>query len=633
MRFRSFSTRLSLNVLLVVAILFAVSLFMVAVSFHLVTTKEATKSATSVLRSCKSDIEKSLNSVECAVQNTAWYAGEHFGESEYLYHVTEKLVAENPFILGSAIAFDTNRFPGRFSYSPYSYVESGSGSIKHKQLGESYNYFESDWFTECERTGKPVWSEPYFDKGGADCMMTTYSFPIKDSEGRVLAVITADVPLDWFAQRVGEIRPYEHSFTALVSRKGKFLSRSNHFDLSKVDAMGLAQQMKDPRVVEMTRQMLDGKEGTSVFRDRLRGSFSVYGPLENGWKLMITCQYRDVAKNATKMNVLLLVIGIIGLLLLFLICNRIIRDLTQPLTEFSVSAMSMAKGNFQAQLPTITSKDELLKLNNSFKYLQQSITTYIRELRVTTSANQRMESELNIAQAIQQGMLPRQFPDHDRFSIYAMLTPAKEVGGDLYDFVVKDNTLYFVVGDVSGKGVPAALVMAITQAACRFFFKMGIPMDKVVGNLNSSVADGNETGMFATLFAGSVNLDTLEMDFCNAGHNHIVVVPAQADQPAYFLHAKPNLAVGLFPDFQYEKEHLELTSGTTLVLYTDGVTEAETFNKNQFGDDRLLQVTSAKEFRTMTSQQKVDSIYNAVKIFTADNEQNDDITLLVITIK
>lgn len=633
MQFRSFSTRLSLNVLLVVSIMFAVSLFTVAVSFHMLGGKAATKSAANVLRASKSDIEKSLNSVECAVQNTAWHAEEHFDESDYLYHVTEKLVSENPFIIGSTVAFDTNQFPGHFSYSPYSYSDPVSGVLKHKQLGESYNYFESDWFRICERTGAANWSEPYFDEGGADCLMTTYSFPIRNAEGQVIAVITADVSLDWFAQKVASIRPYEHSFTALVSKNGQFLSRSNHFDLSKLDAMGLAKQLKDPRVEEMTRRMLQGEEGTVVFRDHLRRGFSVFGQLDNGWKLMITCQYRDVLKSVTRMNLVLLLIGIVGLLLLFIICHRIIRHLTQPLTEFSVSAMSMAKGNFQAQLPEITTKDELLKLNNSFKYLQQSITTYIRELRLTTSANQRMESELNIAQAIQQGMLPQRFPDHDRFSIYAMLTPAKEVGGDLYDFVLKDDTLYFVVGDVSGKGVPAALVMAITQASCRFFFKMGIPMDKIVGNLNSSVAEGNETGMFATLFAGSVNLKTFEMDFCNAGHNHIIVLPAQPGEAAYFLNAKPNLAIGLFPDFPYEKEQLALAPGTTLVLYTDGVTEAETFGKEQFGDDRLLQVTSTDEFRKMTTQQKVESIYEAVKTFTADNEQNDDITLLVVTIK
>lgn len=618
---------------MVVSILFAVSLFMVAVSFHVLGGKAATKSATNVLRACKSDIEKALNSVESTVQNTSWFVGEHIGESDYLYHVTEIMVRENPFIMGSAVAFDTNRFPEHYSYSPYSYLNVQSGEIKCKQLGESYNYFDSEWFRECERSGVPSWSEPYFDAGGADCLMTTYSFPIKDSTGQVMAVITADVSLDWFAQKVADIRPYEHSFTALVSRKGEFLSRSNHFDLSKLDAMGLAKELKDPRVVEMTRKMLQGEEGAVVFRDHFRRGYAVFGQLDNGWKLMITSQYRDVLKSVTKMNVVLFFIGIIGLLLLYYICDRIIRRLTQPLTEFSVSAMSMAKGNFQAQLPEITTKDELLKLSNSFKYLQQSITTYIRELRITTTANQRMESELNIAQAIQQGMLPQRFPDHDRFSIYAMLNPAKEVGGDLYDFVVKDDTLYFVIGDVSGKGVPAALVMAITQASCRFFFKMGLPMDKIVGNLNSSVADGNETGMFATLFAGSVNLKTLEMDFCNAGHNHIIVLPAHPDEPPYFLNAKPNLAIGLFPDFLYEKEQLALAPGTTLVLYTDGVTEAETFGKEQFGDDRLLQVTSDEEFRTMTTQQKVESIYNAVTTFTADNEQNDDITLLVVTLK
>jgi len=632
MRVRTFSTRLSLNVLLVVSILFAVALFAVALISHILIAEEATKSANNRLNACISDVEKSLNSVECAIQNAAWFVSENMDDEEHLYHITQKIVEENPFIIGSAVAFDTNAFRGRFSFSPYNCYDPKSGTITSDNLAAKYNYFESDWYRLPVRSGKPKWSEPYFDEGGAECMMCTYSYPIKASNGRVIAIVTADVALDWLSEKVSALRPYEHSMAALFSKEGKFLTKSQRFDSSKEDIHALAKKIHDPEVDEMVDKMLAGENGSTIFDDHGKKGFSVYGHLDNGWSMLITCQYRDVLKRASQMQVVLLLTGVIGLLLLFIICHRLIRRLTQPLVEFSVSAMSMAKGNFQAQLPEITTKDELLKLGNSFKYLQQSITTYIKELRTTTSANQRMESELNIAQAIQMGMLPHKFPKNERFDIHAMLMPAKEVGGDLYDFLVKDDQLYFVVGDVSGKGVPAALVMAITQAACRFFFKMGLPMDKLVTNLSNSVADGNETGMFATLFAATANLKTGEMVFCNAGHNHIVVVPAQEDAPAYFMDAKPNLAIGLFPDFPYEQEYLTLTPGTTLVLYTDGVTEAETANKDQYGDDRLLEVTSTKEFRKMTAQQKVERIYESVKLFTVDNEQNDDITLLVITI-
>ena len=631
MRIRSFSTRLSFNVLLIVAILFTLVLLAVALASHIIIADEATRSAQNTMQACIADVEKSLNSVECAVQNTAWNASEHLDSETYLYHVVAKIVEENPFIIGSTVAFDTNGFAGRTSFAPYCCMAPLTGTLVYKQLGENYNYFESDWFVDCERTGNPSWSEPYFDAGGGDCLMTTFSYPIKDSLGHVVAVMTADVSLNWFAERVEKIRPYEHSFTALISEKGKFLSKSRRFDFSKMDVFDLANQMKDPKMTEITKLLMAGKEGTSTFNDRGKVGFAVYGQLDNGWKLMITSQYRDVLKRSSQMHFFLIVEGIIGLLILFFVCRRIIRRLTQPLTEFSVAAQSMAKGNFRAQLPEITSKDELLKLNDSFKYLQQSITTYISELRATTSANQRMESELNVATAIQMGMLPQLSPNSDRYDVSAMLLPAKEVGGDLYDFLEKDDQLYFVVGDVSGKGVPAALVMAITQAACRFFFKMGLPMDKLVTNLNNSVADGNETGMFATLFAATVNLKTKEMEFCNAGHNHLLVVPPQMNERPYYLNAKANLAIGLIPDFPYVKEQVQLQPGTTLVLYTDGVTEAENTAKELFGDERLLEMAAAPEFRQMTAEQKKEAIYNAVKMFTVDNEQNDDITLMVIT--
>lgn len=632
MKTRSFSTRLSLNVLVVVALMFAIVLLVVAISSHIIIAEEATKSADNRLHACISDVEKSLNSIESAIQNAAWFARENFRDEEYLYHITRKIVEENPIIIGSTVAFDTNAFRGHFSFAPYTYKNPSSWNFSQQDLSVNYNYFDSEWFRNCIQSGKPLWSEPYFDEGGGECMMSTYSYPIKDSKGRVFAVITADIGLEWLGDNVRKLRPYEHSIAALVSKEGKFLTESKRFDFSKMTVRDLSKQIRDPRFAEMIEQMLAGKDGSVVFKDRGKLGFSLCGHLENGWSMLITCQHRDVLKRVSQMNMVLIVAGVLGMILFFILCHRKIRQLTQPLTEFSVSAMSMAKGNFNAQLPEIVTKDEFLKLNNSFKYLQQSITTYIQELRTTTSVNQRMESELNIARTIQQGMLPRQFPDSERFSLYAMLTPAKEVGGDLYDFQLENDQLYFVVGDVSGKGVPAALVMAITQAASRFFFKMNLPMERVVSELNGSVSEGNDTNMFATLFAGSVNLNDLTMDFCNAGHNHIIVVPANSDEPAYFLKAKPNLAIGLFPDFKYQQEQLQLKPGTTLVLYTDGVTEAETNRKELFGDERLLAVTSSDDFRKSTAKRKVESIYNSVKAFTADNEQNDDITILVITL-
>ena len=252
-----------------------------------------------------------------------------------------------------------------------------------------------------------------------------------------------------------------------------------------------------------------------------------------------------------------------------------------------------------------------------------------------------MESELGVARNIQMGMLRTDFPDN----VSALLVPAKEVGGDLYDFVQKGKYLYFTIGDVSGKGVPASLMMAITRAGLRFVSGIDQTMDKLLERINVSVTDTNSNDMFVTLFMARVNLETRRMEYCNAGHNPIIVVPP--DGAPYFLKAKPNLAIGLFEDFVYEAESLDLAAGTRLVLYTDGVNEAERLerepaertnpsgdDKSLFGNDRLLAWAGSALVRDTATSDKdvVDSLYNEVLQYTEGNPQNDDITIMSISI-
>lgn len=630
MKFRSFSTRLSFNVLLVVSILFVMALLFVAIFSHVLITKEATKSATNILNASIADIERTLAQVESGTQNAAWLAVENSQDENFLYHITQKVVEENPYIIGSAIAFDTNYVNGRFYFAPYSYKEAKTGTLKQHQLGDNYNYFDSEWYRKPMESKEPSWSEPYYDDGGGDQMMATYSVPVKDKTGKVFAVITADISLDWLADKVSSIRPYKNSYATLTSRKGVYLSKGNNIDLSEETILTTAQRAKDPKVMELSKKIMNGETGCTQYKYKGRPGFAVYGPLRNGWSLAITCPYKEVLKQTSHMHKVLLITGLIGLIILFFVCRYTIRKITQPITDFSSAAQSMAKGDFQAQLPEIKTEDEIHHLRDSFEYLQNSLTTYISELKETTKANERMESELNIAKAIQLGMLPKEFPSTGGYSIHGIMHPAKEVGGDLFDFRDKDGKLYFTIGDVSGKGVPAALVMAITLAACRFFNSMGLELDRLVEQLNSNVSDNNDANMFATMFVGRMNFENRTLEYCNAGHNHIIVIPP--DSSPYYLTAKPNLAIGLFEDFSYQKEQMDVPAGTKLVLYTDGVTEAENKNQELYGNERLLELASSDAFRHLSAEEMTKTISESVHAFAEGNEQNDDITILCITL-
>lgn len=624
---RSFSTRLSLHILLIVSILFVVSLLVVSITSKWLITDEATKSASKTLNATISQLNGDLKTVEAATNAAVWLVKERQDDTAYLYHITRKLVEESPVIVGSAIAFQENYFKDIQLFSPYSTMDKNSGEVTTFQLADTnYNYLEMEWFSKPQTTGTPTWSEPYFDEGGGNQLMSTYSVPLLNSEGKVYAVLTADVSLEWISKLISDIKPYKHSYVTLVSREGRYIGVEDFDAVEDQTLMSTANATRNQEIIEMTESIMRGEKGLKTYRHKGEKSMALYGSLDNGWHLSMVSQYRDVLSLYSDMQKVLILVSIFGLIAMFIVCRKTVRRLTQPITELSVSAMTMAKGNFHAKLVEIDSNDEMRKLRDSFAYMQESICNYIEELRTTSTANERMEGELNIARKIQQGMLPMNFPAN----LYAYLNPAKEIGGDLYDFREWKNRLYFAIGDVAGKGVPAALFMAITRAAFHFLTNKELPIGNIVLQINNSFSEGNTSGMFCTLFAGCYDYETGVLHYCNAGHNPIIVIPPSSEP--YFLKAKSNLALGLIEDFAYQEEELKIEPGTRLLLYTDGVSEAETADKELFGDERLLQTVTHIAASTHTSQELVEGLYNTVKAFTQDNEQNDDITLMAITI-
>lgn len=624
----SFSRRLSLNVVLITSIIFIVAIGVAAVSSHLILADEAQKSAEHLLDATIKDIENKLLKVEVYVRSMSSDVQQQLASPESMYEITERIVRENEDILGSAVAFVPDYYKGRHFFSPYSF-RNKEGEIESKQLGsQQYEYFYSDWFQIPQLLGEPCWSEPYFDEGGAQEFMSTFSYPLKDENGDVYAVITGDISLDWISELLSSIKPYPSSFVSLISRNGSYVNAGVDdalFGETIYSTQFLMGEDNNEALAKIASDITAGKKGVQKYRYDSRISFAVYGPLSNGWKASITCDYRDVLARTSKMHLILVFIVLAGLLSLFLLCYSTIRKLTKPLTDFSDSAISIAKGNFNTPLPKIDSEDEIGRLRNSFDYMQHSLTEYMDNLKQSTAENERFESELNIASKIQMAMLSSDFPDHDKVSLHAMLKPAKEVGGDLYDFYLIDNMLYFTVGDVSGKGVPASMIMAITRSAFRFIAKSGAPMNMVVSKINESLCDGNDSSMFVTMFVGRLNLDTGELSYCNAGHNPVVI-------NGRFLDVKPNLAAGLFPEFPYELQTTVLERGSRIFVYTDGVTEAERADKEQFGEKRLLECLSGIE-QSASDSQICQTVMGTVHQFADGNAQNDDITMLSITLK
>lgn len=625
----SFSRRLSSTLVLITSILFILALGVAAVSSHLILADEAHKSAENLLDATIKEIENKLVKVEVSVLNSVSSVKALKDSPERMYGITRKLVTENEDILGSAVAFVSEYYKGVHFYSPYSFVNS-DGEVESKQLGtDQYNYFYSDWFQIPQLLGEPCWSEPYFDEGGAQEFMSTYSYPIKDEQGNVFAVLTADISLQWITEFLSSIKPYPSSYVSLVSRSGRYVNYGLDERLrgeTVFSTQYLMGTQDNEDINQIAVDMMAGLKGKRKYRVGNNVSFAVFGPVSNGWKASITCDYRDVLARTSKMHLILVFVVLVGLLILFLSCYITIRKLTKPLTDISESALSIAKGNFNTPLPDIKYDDEIRHLRNSFDYMQHSLTEYIENLKKSTAENERFESELSIASDIQMAMLSSDFPENDYMGLYAMLKPAKEVGGDLYDFFLMDkDTLYFAVGDVSGKGVPASMFMAITRSAFRFIAKTGAPMNEVMSKINNSLCDGNDSQLFVTMFVGKLDLHTGELEYCNAGHNPVVVNGS-------FLPVKANLALGLISDFPYQLQSMKLEVGSRIFVYTDGVTEAERSDKQQYGEERLLECIGSLK-QSQSDREICETIMKSIHDFADGNVQNDDITVLSITLK
>ena len=626
-RGNSLSTQLSLFILILTTTLLIVIVFLNYNSSRKLVREESIEHAQDALDNTILRIDKVLSSVEIAVQNLGMVVKENINDPDYMYGITRYLVRSEEYICGSAVAFEPNYYQekGHF-YSPYSYRE--GDTIISKQLGNNnYDYHYMDWYQIPKLLNKPYWSEPYFDQGGADAIMSTYSYPLYDDNGNMFAILTADISLELLAEQVNSIKTYPNSFNLMIGQGGTFLvHRDKNYILNKT-LFEIALHYNDSLTLKAAHDMVNGKRGMVEYNYG-EERFLFYAPIQAaGWSVAVSCMHSDIFSKIDDMRAKVMTVAIPGLLLLVILCYILIRYTMHPLNEFAHSAMEIARGNFSAKLPRHNNSYEMRTLHKSFSFLQESLQNYIDELKQATANKERIESELRIARDIQMGMVPKifpPFPEREDVDLYAKLIPAKEVGGDLYDFFIENNKLHFIIGDVSGKGVPASLVMSVT---CRLFRTVASSVhvpSGIIKSLNDALSESNESNMFCTAFVGIMDFGTGTLKYCNAGHNPPVIIDANGN--ASFLPVISNLALGIWKDFDFEDQEIKIEKGSNIFLYTDGVNEAESICKEQYGEERMLKCLA--KYHSKSPRIIVEEILNEIKAHTVDAEQNDDITVL-----
>ena len=270
------------------------------------------------------------------------------------------------------------------------------------------------------------------------------------------------------------------------------------------------------------------------------------------------------------------------------------------------------------------------RANLKLRKAHEELKVAYDQLEETTAQKASIETDLRIASGIQMGMLPDEFPtraDHDDVQLYASLTPAKEVGGDLFDFYFRDEKLFFCIGDVSGKGVPASLFMAVTRSTFRTVSAHESMPNRIVETINKTIADMNKNNMFVTLFVGVLDLPTGRLCYCNAGHDAPLLVGAGVGE----LPCDSNIPVGFMPEWEYTLQEAEIYTGTTIFLFTDGLTEAMNIENEEFQMERINDVAvNALSQQQQEPHQLIDLMIDAVHQFVGDAEQSDDLTMMGI---
>ena len=577
-------------------------------------------------------IESMLWAVHISAANNRDEVERNLGSPEQVFDALEREISVNQ-LLGCFAAFEPDYFKGQGRWFEAYVYRADSSRYDRQQIGSpSHDYFNGPWYKKGlsrDRKDLGYLTSPYFDNSIDSSMYCSYVLPIFDRQGRKVGVYGVDLNYLWINKVIAEVekiikREFFDTDESIQDRDGVI-----NFSVQFIDSKGnrvLGSDSLDINILKAEQEQVFSNLG---MRD-LKGTpyYVNYKPLPyTDWTVAVI-QHRDLVFTwGGVLSFFIAFCMVVGSLVIFFFTSWSIRRATKPLGFLSDSAQEVAKGNFDAPLPTFRHNDEVAQLRDSFGTMQQSLKQYMEDLKASTTAKAALESELNIARDIQLSKVPTEFPQRPDFDIYASMTPAKAVGGDLYDFFVRDNELLFCLGDVCGKGVPAALFMMETRSLFRAYAADEDRPDRIVLKMNKTLNEHNESLMFVTLFVGILDLTTGELRYCNAGHETPLVINKEFKQ----LPFEGVCPVGVVADPPYVMQTVHIEPQTMILVYTDGLDEAMTADKEKIGNERIFnEVSCAIQNGQTGPKELIERLKQAVHDFVGDAEQSDDLTLLAI---
>jgi sigma-B regulation protein RsbU (phosphoserine phosphatase) len=549
--------------------------------------------------------------------------------AEQIHALLQDNLRGNPKVYGMSMAFERNAFSEDVAlFAPY-YCRDPRDGLRFVDIAEVFpDYTRFDWYHPAKTGGRPFWTEPYFDTGVGRRLMCTYTAPIF-KHGDFRGVLTVDVLSEDLLTEIARIK-IGSGYCALVSRKGTLISHPDQSLVMRESIFSLAARRGLNELVDVGRQMVAGKAGVQRVRDYQTGepSWMVYAPVQSaGWSLaaiipeseVMTPIYARLARSLGLLGAGLVVI--LGIVLFMSV------RITRPIAKLAAAAERLGHGDLDIGVCGVSGSDEVARLAQTFNTMVVELKTNVEGRIREEAARREVDAELRAAREIQASLLPGMLPPHQErgFALHAVNSPAKLVAGDFYDFFfIDDRRLALVMADVSGKGIPAAIYMAVTRTKLRDFAAPDKTPAQVITELNRSLAAENDRCMFVTLVLGYYDVSTGDLVYVNAGHNPPCLVRKTGRLDVL---DPTGPLVAPYPDATFHDAQCRLDPDDLLVLFTDGVTEAGPAGGELFGEERLERLLRSSS--SIPVADVCQRIIRAASDFTC-GDLPDDATVLVL---
>ena len=576
------------------------------------------------------EIDKDLSTAAQAARSTADFLTRFPPtERQQVDGLLRSVVGAGDTVFGSCIAFEPGSFAAdRQRFAPYLYR--GPAGADLKSIDIDYDYPRWDWYLLPKLLGRPAWTDPYFDEGGADRLMCSYAAPFHRG-GKFAGVVTVDVTLEGMQARMSSVDTHG-GYCTLISGTGTFVSHPNPGYIMAESIFSLAMWHHLPELEAVGREMVAGRSGVRRIVQAATGlpAWIVFVPVESaGWSMAAVIPERAVmAEVYARLNrqAGLYLAGLAAILVVILFVSA---WLVRPIARLATVAAEVARGNLDVRVTGVRSRDEIGSFAETFNRmigdLKGSVEARIRE----TAARESLERELQIARQIQVSLLPTArpaFPGRTEFTLDAANAPAKIMAGDFYDFwFVDDDLLAVVIADVSGKGVPAAMFMAVARTVLRNCSTRGQGPAQVLTAANRVISGQNEEGMFVTVFYGHYCVRSGELVFANGGHNPPWLIRSGGAMESLAPPTGP--IVGIDADVEYGQSRAILEPDDVLLLYTDGATEAADRQGAMLGDEGLEQILA--EIHARPVDEICRTVLRRVDEYRESPDQ-DDVTVLAL---